>query len=131
MARWALSVGLLAAVAASPHVVHIVVDDWSWGYRPSSPDDANGNPESQTPYLDNLSAHGLTLQRFYAHKICSPSRFDAASFNLERLSPTVVHISPNQHFKASIVFFLFVAIDLVILCCSGGPTVQIVASFRP
>ena len=75
-----------------PNILHIVVDDWGWAYRPGS---ENGNNESQTPSLDLLADEGLILSRHYAHKICSPSRSALLSgrapihVNVQNLPPEV------------------------------------------
>lgn len=76
--------------AAPPNIVHIMVDDLGWRYRPG-----NDNPERVTPHLDALLAEGLALDRFYAHKICSPSRSALLSgrapihVNVENVGPEV------------------------------------------
>jgi len=54
-----------------PNIVHIIVDDLGWAYRPGP---GNDNAEAVTPVLDDLVKQGIWLDRFYAHKICSPSR---------------------------------------------------------
>ena len=75
-----------------PNIIHIVVDDWGWAYRPGP---SNPNPESITPALDGLAAEGLLLTRHYAHKICSPSRCALLSgrnpihVNVENVPPEV------------------------------------------
>ena len=51
-----------------PNVVLIVADDLGWadvGYH--------GSP-IQTPSIDRIAAEGITLERFYAAPICSPTR---------------------------------------------------------
>ena len=73
-----------------PNIVHIIVDDLGWNYRPGGP-----NSESMTPELDQFVAEGLVLDRFYAHKICSPSRSALLSgrspifVNVENIFPEV------------------------------------------
>ncbi|MCS5593275.1 MAG: arylsulfatase [Porticoccaceae bacterium] len=54
--------------SAKPNVVLIVADDLGWadvGYH--------GSP-IQTPSIDRIAAEGVTLERFYAAPICSPTR---------------------------------------------------------
>jgi arylsulfatase I/J len=67
---------LLGTVETSkPHIIHIIADDYGWadvGYHRNDPKDAL--PEVITPVLDELARTGLELDRFYMHKICSPSR---------------------------------------------------------
>eukprot|EP00929_Paragymnodinium_shiwhaense_P002626 TRINITY_DN102929_c0_g1_i1.p1 TRINITY_DN102929_c0_g1~~TRINITY_DN102929_c0_g1_i1.p1 ORF type:complete len:576 (-),score=62.06 TRINITY_DN102929_c0_g1_i1:124-1851(-) len=63
-------------VAKPPHIIHILADDYGWadvGYHRSS--GGNGShSDVQTPNIDALARGGIELDRFYIHKICSPSR---------------------------------------------------------
>ena len=63
-----------AAGADLPHIIHVLADDLGWAevgfYRPST--DTHDNVHS--PNIDDLTRHGLRLERFYVHKICSPTR---------------------------------------------------------
>jgi arylsulfatase I/J len=72
----AVVLALLGTVETSkPHIIHIIADDYGWadvGYHRNDPKDAL--PEVITPVLDELARTGLELDRFYVHKICSPSR---------------------------------------------------------
>ena len=61
---------LSRAIAAPPHIVYVLLDDFGWaeaGFQ-------NASQEVRTPSLDALAAEGLRLNRHYTHKICSPSR---------------------------------------------------------
>jgi arylsulfatase A-like enzyme len=53
-----------------PHIVLIMTDDQGWGetgYR--------GHPVLKTPHIDDMAAHGLRFDRFYAAApVCSPTR---------------------------------------------------------
>jgi len=63
-----------ASAAKQPHIVHILVDDLGWaevGYHNKA---ARAVGDVRTPNLDQLAKEGLELDRFYAEKICSPSR---------------------------------------------------------
>ena len=71
--RALLLLGICAAAASAkpPHIALIVADDMGWaniGYHNPA------NPEVVTPTLDSLAAQGVTLDRHYAYKFCSPSR---------------------------------------------------------
>jgi hypothetical protein len=69
--------------ATRPHIFMLLVDDWGHydvGFR--------GNPEAVTPNMDALVAGGVLLDRFYAHKYCSPSR---SAFQSGR-SPVYVNV---------------------------------------
>ena len=63
-----------AGSSPKPHILHIIADDLGWadvGYHRAP--DAKG--DVMTPNIDNLAkVDGFELDRFYAHKICSPSR---------------------------------------------------------
>lgn len=65
-----------AAVSAAPrpHIVFIFLDDWGHnnvGYHAAS---NNASREVQTPRLDALAAAGVTLERHYVFRFCSPTR---------------------------------------------------------
>jgi hypothetical protein len=62
---------LAATTAASPpnHIVSILADDLGYHDRSSA-----GNPDVSTPHLDYLFKTGVSLQRYYAYKYCSPTR---------------------------------------------------------
>ena len=59
-------------ISKKPHLILILADDFGWGnigfHR------LDNTKEVQTPNLDALAASGIILDRFYAYKICSPSR---------------------------------------------------------
>lgn len=54
-----------------PNIVIVVADDMGWhdtGY--------SGNPDVKTPNLDDMAAHGVRFDYFYAaQQMCSPGRF--------------------------------------------------------
>lgn len=54
-----------------PNIVIVVADDMGWrdtGY--------SGNPDVKTPHLDDMVAHGVRFDYFYAaQQMCSPGRF--------------------------------------------------------
>eukprot|EP00912_Choanoflagellata_sp_UC4_P000437 UC4_evm2s271 len=52
-----------------PHFVTIVADDWGYFDRGSA-----GNKNVSTPRIDEFFSSGVTLQRYYGYKYCSPSR---------------------------------------------------------
>jgi arylsulfatase A-like enzyme len=57
-----------AEAPSKPNVVMFIADDLGWadvGYQGS---------EIRTPSIDSLAANGVTLNRFYAHPVCSPTR---------------------------------------------------------
>ena len=61
-----------AVVAPKPHILMALIDDWGWanaGYHRSI-----GDPEVQTPVIDELVADGIELNNHFAYKFCSPSR---------------------------------------------------------
>ena len=60
------------AAGRPPNILHILADDFGWaqvGYHQPP-----GSRDVQTPNLDALRSSGLTLDRFYTHAYCSPSR---------------------------------------------------------
>lgn len=65
---------LLPLAFISPHIVHLMVDDYGFnnvGYHASSQANAK---EVVTPTIDMLASTGVILDRFYAYRFCSPSR---------------------------------------------------------
>ena len=53
-----------------PNIILIMTDDLGWGDV-----GFNGNTTVQTPYLDQMAASGIVLNRFYAASaVCSPTR---------------------------------------------------------
>ena len=53
-----------------PHIVLVMADDQGWGQT-----GYYGHPFLKTPHLDEMAAHGLRLDRFYAGgPVCSPTR---------------------------------------------------------
>eukprot|EP00947_MAST-08B_sp_MAST-8B-sp1_P005442 g5442.t1 len=61
------------AASRKPHIIHVLADDFGWaevGYHR----DPAAEPAA-TPVIDGLiRTDALELDRFYTHKICSPSR---------------------------------------------------------
>ena len=78
-----------------PNILHILVDDMGWNeveyHQPK------GIDEVKTPNIDSLRQNGLELDRFYTHKICSPSRSsiqsgrDPVHVNVQNVHPEVVN----------------------------------------
>ena len=69
---FALVFGLatLAAAEDRPNIVLVMADDMGWGET-----SYNGHPILRTPHLDEMAAHGLRFNRFYAGgPVCSPTR---------------------------------------------------------
>ncbi len=65
----------LHRAAALPHILVMLMDDFGHanvGYHRTPGDDPHH--EVQTPNMDALVASGIRLDRFYAHKFCSPTR---------------------------------------------------------
>ncbi len=60
-----------AASLSRPNIVVVVADDMGWrdtGYA--------GSPRAKTPHLDDMAAHGVRFDYFYAaQQMCSPGRF--------------------------------------------------------
>ncbi|MEM6910690.1 MAG: sulfatase-like hydrolase/transferase [Verrucomicrobiota bacterium] len=55
---------------AGPNIVLVMTDDQGWGQT-----GYNGHPLLKTPHLDEMAAHGLRFDRFYAGApVCSPTR---------------------------------------------------------
>ena len=57
-----------------PHLIAMLMDDYGWanaGYHRTPTDDPDH--EVRTPHIDALVASGVQLNRFYAHKFCSPT----------------------------------------------------------
>lgn len=83
------------ALAAKPHVLFILADDYGWGNMGvhrrdggSSPEEMQGKAEVQTPNIDALIDNGVLLDRHYTYKICSPTRSSIQSGRL------AVHVNP-------------------------------------
>ena len=60
--------GCSSPVTTPPNVVILIADDMGWadvGYHGSL---------IRTPEIDAIAADGVTLNRFYAHPVCSPTR---------------------------------------------------------
>jgi len=71
--------------SSKPHLVIILADDYGWanvGYHRKSDDPALVNGEIRTPNLDYYANKYIKLERFYAYKICSPSRCSLQSGRL-------------------------------------------------
>ena len=69
------TLSLVNAQVNKPHLIAMLMDDFGWanvGYHRTPADDPRH--EVQTPNMDALVASGLQLDRFYAHKFCSPTR---------------------------------------------------------
>jgi arylsulfatase A-like enzyme len=67
-ALWASGVVTLSA-AAKPNVVIFLADDAGWGDYSH-----NGNTMVRTPHIDSIARGGVTLDRFFAAPVCSPTR---------------------------------------------------------
>ena len=72
---------------SKPNILFIMADDLGWG---SVGFHNAANSEVQTPYLDDLAANGLQLNRHYVYSGCAPTR---ASFQTGRLP---VHVTTNN-----------------------------------
>lgn len=70
-----LPLGLLALTfatalaAAPPNVVIFLADDAGWGDFSHS-----GNTQVNTPNIDSIARHGVSLDRFFVQPVCSPTR---------------------------------------------------------
>ena len=91
----ASQISVSGGVSSLPHIIHIVADDFGWadvGYHREG-----GDKDVQTPNLDALARGGIELDRFYTHKICSPSRSAIQSgrhpihVNVQNVLPEVVN----------------------------------------
>ena len=60
--------GIATAQPTKPNIVFVLVDDWGFA------DTGVRNPAIKTPNFDMLMNTGLTLNRHYVFKYCSPSR---------------------------------------------------------
>jgi Sulfatase len=60
----ASSIGGMAAEAARPNVVVILVDDMGWGDV-----SMNGCPDIRTPNIDSIARDGVRFTRFYASSL--------------------------------------------------------------
>ena len=58
----------VAANAAKPNVIYILVDDMGFG------DIGYNSPDIATPELDRMAREGVQLDRFYSAPICTPTR---------------------------------------------------------
>ncbi len=58
-----------APAADRPNIIVILTDDQGW-YETGF----NGNPHIKTPVLDRLAGQGVSLTRFYACPVCTPTR---------------------------------------------------------
>jgi len=58
-----------SSASSPPHILFIVADDL--GYNDIS---LHGSPQIPTPNIDSLAQDGVTLGRFYANPVCSPTR---------------------------------------------------------
>src|SRR5690606_3837125 len=57
-------------VPKKPNIIFILIDDMGWADLSSF-----GNPEVQTPNIDQLASEGISFDQFYVNApICSPSR---------------------------------------------------------
>lgn len=62
--------GAEAADKDRPHIVLVMADDMGWGQT-----GYYNHPVLKTPHLDDMAAHGLRFDRFYAGApVCSPTR---------------------------------------------------------
>ena len=52
-----------------PNVLIILSDDQGWGDL-----SLNGNPNLNTPHIDNLAINGVSFDRFLVSPVCSPTR---------------------------------------------------------
>jgi arylsulfatase B len=80
------------SILKQPHIIHILVDDLGWaevGYHNKI---AKTEGDVKTPNIDRLVAGGLELDRFYAEKICSPSR---SAFQVGRFG---IHVNTQNVF---------------------------------
>jgi arylsulfatase I/J len=90
MRRSAAALALLALAARSaappppprPHIIVHIVDDWGHANFGANYAAGEPHPEVATPAMDALAASGLVLERFYVHKMCSPSRSSLQSGRL-------------------------------------------------
>ena len=74
----------LAAAGPAPHLIMELADDYGWnniGLR---------NPEVKTPAIDSLAAGGVSMERMYAFKYCSPTRSSILSGRLP------LHVTQNN-----------------------------------
>ena len=69
-----------ATTNTPPHIIIFVLDDF--GYHDVSY--AGGN--IPTPYMDELSAAGVRLERYYTHTLCTPSRMALLTGKYSHLS---------------------------------------------
>eukprot|EP00948_MAST-09A_sp_MAST-9A-sp1_P000767 g767.t1 len=84
-----------------PNIIHILADDLGWAELGAHRSDAEKGDVS-TPNIDGvLKTEALELNRFYTHKICSPSRCSIQSgrapihVNVENVDVTVYNPKDN------------------------------------
>ncbi|QGJ69122.1 Arsenite-translocating ATPase ArsA [Planctomycetales bacterium 10988] len=65
----AVGLSLRAEAAKSPNVLLIMTDDQGWGDIHS-----HGNPDIDTPVLDEFAKESIELTRFYVSPVCAPTR---------------------------------------------------------
>eukprot|EP00729_Bicosta_minor_P005668 gene5668-35616_t len=78
--------GSSSAAAPRPHFVFVLADDLGWY------DTAVHNPNSPTPTLAELAKDGLTLDRHYVFRYCSPTR---RSFLSGRFPNRITSVQPD------------------------------------
>lgn len=62
------------AAEAKPNIIMIVADDWGWANVGFHANEFNGD-EVRTPNIDKLAVEqGVILDRYYAPRMCGPSR---------------------------------------------------------
>lgn len=77
--------------ASKPHIVHIIADDLGWAALGYHNPVGKSLGEIKTPVIDDLIKNeAVELDRFYAEKICSPSR---SSFQTGRLG---IHVNTQN-----------------------------------
>jgi len=68
-----LQIGFLFSSCAKtenpPNVIIILTDDQGWGDIAS-----HGNPDIDTPFLDELASSGARFDRFFVSPVCAPTR---------------------------------------------------------
>jgi arylsulfatase A-like enzyme len=69
-----LVTGVSSARSTRPHIIHILADDIGWAEVGYHNPVAKLSGDIRTPNIDALVTKGLELDRFYAEKICSPTR---------------------------------------------------------
>ena len=69
MMKCLLLLPLLACVQATPNIIFILADDLGWNDIQH-----HGSQQIPSPAIDQLCDSGVTLNRFYAQSVCSPTR---------------------------------------------------------